>query len=61
MKHVYFLPNALGVMILAEAHYAMEELGGDILAHMEYYGELNRLGVWIRRNRDPNIIIWIST
>jgi light-independent protochlorophyllide reductase subunit N len=58
----YFLQNALGVMIFAEPRYAMEELEeGDILAHLNDYEELKMLCIRIRKDRDPNMIIWIGT
>jgi light-independent protochlorophyllide reductase subunit N len=33
----YFLQNSLGVMIFAKPHYSIEELEGDILAHLNDY------------------------
>jgi light-independent protochlorophyllide reductase subunit N len=34
---------------------------GDISAHLNDYEELKMLCIQIRKNRDPNVIIWIGT
>lgn len=58
----YFLQNAMGVMIFAEPRYAMAELEeGDISAQLNDYGELKRLCVQIKRDRNPSVIVWIGT
>nr|YP_005353006.1 protochlorophyllide reductase ChlN subunit [Mankyua chejuensis]ADZ48038.1 protochlorophyllide reductase ChlN subunit [Mankyua chejuensis]AJJ48669.1 photochlorophyllide reductase subunit chlN [Mankyua chejuensis] len=58
----YFLQNALGVMIFAEPRYAMAELEeGDISAKLNDYGELRRLCLQIRKDRNPSVIVWIGT
>nr|YP_011007306.1 Light-independent protochlorophyllide reductase subunit N [Scytothamnus australis]WAM64735.1 Light-independent protochlorophyllide reductase subunit N [Scytothamnus australis] len=58
----YFLQNALGVMIFAEPRYAMAELEeGDISAQLSDYGELKRLCLQIKRDRNPSVIFWIGT
>ena len=58
----HFLQNALGVMIFVEPHYAMEELEeGDISDHLNDYEEFKTLCIWIRKDRDPIVIIWIGT
>ncbi|MEL7308035.1 MAG: ferredoxin:protochlorophyllide reductase (ATP-dependent) subunit N [Pseudomonadota bacterium] len=58
----YFLQNAMGVMIFAEPRYAMAELEeGDISAQLNDYGELKRLCLQIKKDRDPSVIFWIGT
>ncbi|MBC6475753.1 MAG: ferredoxin:protochlorophyllide reductase (ATP-dependent) subunit N [Hormoscilla sp. GM102CHS1] len=58
----YFLQNAMGVMIFAEPRYAMAELEeGDISAQLNDYGELKRLCLQIKRDRNPSVIVWIGT
>lgn len=58
----YFLQNALGVMIFAEPRYAMAELEeGDISAQLSDYGELKRLCMQIKHDRNPSVIFWIGT
>uniref|UniRef100_A0AB39U3F4 Light-independent protochlorophyllide reductase subunit N n=1 Tax=Ophioglossum hongii TaxID=3238578 RepID=A0AB39U3F4_9MONI len=58
----YFLQNALGVMIFAEPRYAMAELEeGDISAKLNDYGELRKLCLRIRKDRNPSVIVWIGT
>nr|YP_009158575.1 photochlorophyllide reductase subunit N [Lepidozamia peroffskyana]AFR59352.1 photochlorophyllide reductase subunit N [Lepidozamia peroffskyana]BAR93781.1 photochlorophyllide reductase subunit N [Lepidozamia peroffskyana] len=58
----YFLQNTLGVMIFAEPRYAMAELEeGDISAQLNDYEELKRLCIRIKKDRNPNVIIWIGT
>nr|YP_009237284.1 protochlorophyllide reductase ChlN subunit [Wildemania schizophylla]AKS28331.1 protochlorophyllide reductase ChlN subunit [Wildemania schizophylla] len=58
----YFLQNAMGVMIFAEPRYAMAELEeGDISAKLNDYGELLRLCVQIKKDRNPSVIFWIGT
>ena len=58
----YFLQNALGVMIFAEPRYAMAELEeGDISAQLTDYKELKRIGLKIKQDRNPSVIIWIGT
>ena len=58
----YFLQNAMGVMIFAEARYAMAELEeGDISAQLNDYEELKRLCMQIKRDRNPSVIVWIGT
>jgi len=58
----YFLQNAMGVMIFAEPRYAMAELEeGDISAKLNDYGELRRLCLQIKKDRNPSVIFWIGT
>ena len=58
----YFLQNAMGVMIFAEPRYAMAELEeGDISAQLNDYGELKRLCMKIKNDRNPSVIFWIGT
>nr|AJE61535.1 protochlorophyllide reductase ChlN subunit [Dipteris conjugata]AXX76447.1 protochlorophyllide reductase ChlN subunit [Dipteris conjugata] len=58
----YFLQNALGVTILAEPRYAMAESEeGDVSAQLNDQGELERICIQIKRDRNPSVIIWIGT
>ena len=58
----YFLQNAMGVMIFSEPRYAMAELEeGDISAKLSDYGELKRLCLQIKKDRNPSVIFWIGT
>lgn len=58
----YFLQNAMGVMIFAEPRYAMAELEeGDISAQLNDYGELRRLCMRIKEDRNPSVLVWIGT
>jgi light-independent protochlorophyllide reductase subunit N len=52
----------MGVMIFAEPRYAMAELEeGDISAQLNDYGELRRLCMRIKEDRNPSVIVWIGT
>jgi light-independent protochlorophyllide reductase subunit N len=46
----------------AEPCYAMAQLEeGDISAQLNNYQELKRLCLQIKKDRNPSVIIWIST
>jgi light-independent protochlorophyllide reductase subunit N len=58
----YFLQNAMGVMVFSEPRYAMAELEeGDISEKLNFYEELTRLCLQIKKDRSPSVIFWIGT